>query len=169
MGSKSSLGVTIFFLHMNKNHWGYEDAGTFLGFAFTKSGIRCRAASDAGLHPKNACILICAMQRSSDAGAASRHHPAYINHEYQQKNWKIKKKSWKIWISAKKSWKICKKKVENAFLRFSKCKSCIRCIFCIRCQNAAPLVNALNNTLMMIFHVIIFALSSLSLLLLSQQ
>ena len=102
-------------------HRTYEDAGTFLGFAFTKSGIRCRAASDAGLRPKNAGILICAMQRSSDAGAASRHHPAYINHEYQQKNWKIKKKSWKI----------CKKKVENAFLRFSKCKSCIRCIFCI--------------------------------------
>ena len=116
-------------------HRTYEDAGTFLGFAFTKSGIRCRAASDAGLHPKNAGILICAMQRSSDAGAASRHHPAYINHEYQQKNWKIKKKSWKI----------CKKKVENAFLRFSKCKSCIRCIFCIGCQNAAPLVNALSS------------------------
>ena len=77
-------------------HRTYEDAGTFLGFAFTKSGIRCRAASDAGLRPKNAGILICAMQRSSDAGAASRHHPAYINHEYQQKNWKIKKKSWKI-------------------------------------------------------------------------
>ena len=115
-------------------HRTYEDAGTFLGFAFTKRGIRCRAASDAGLHPKNAGILICAMQRSSDAGAASRHHPAYINHEYQQKNWKIKKKSWKI----------CKKKVENAFLRHSKCKSCIRCIFCIWCQNAAPLVIALS-------------------------
>ena len=110
-------------------HRTYEDAGTFLGFAFTKRGIRCRAASDAGLRPKNAGILICAMQRSSDAGAASRHHPAYINHEYQQKNWKIKKKSWKI----------CKKKVENAFLRPSKCKSCIWC------QNAAPLVIALTS------------------------
>ena len=84
-------------------HRTYEDAGTFLGFAFTKRGIRCRAASDAGLHPKNAGILICAMQRSSDAGAASRHHPAYINHEYQQKNWKIKKKVGKY---AKKRWKM---------------------------------------------------------------
>ena len=57
---------------------------------------------------------------------------------------------YKSWISAKKlenkkkSWKICKKKVENAFLRLSKCKSCIRCIFCIWCQNAAPLVIALS-------------------------
>ena len=81
-----------------------------MGFAFTKSGIRCRAASDAGLHPKNAGILICAMQRSSDAGAASRHHPAYINHEYQQKNWKIKKKVGKYEYQQKKVGKYAKKR-----------------------------------------------------------
>jgi hypothetical protein len=33
------------------------DAGTFLGFAFTKGCIRCRNASDAALHPKNACAM----------------------------------------------------------------------------------------------------------------
>ena len=30
MGSKSTLPVSIFFLHMKKNHWGYQGQDSFI-------------------------------------------------------------------------------------------------------------------------------------------
>ena len=90
------------------------------------------AARVIGQASKNACIIICVMQRRSDACPITRHHPLYVQiYEYQQSKKKVGK-------CAKKSWKICC----DGFLRFSKCKSCIRCFFPSDAGMQLPLVIA---------------------------